>query len=468
MKKKLAVVLSIVLILSMFAGLQASAEENIILAPAGSPGNFATMINTAQAGTIIVLDPANNLNNWAFSITATNVTLREGVTIRILEGAALQIGGGAGLAGSLVNNGRIEVYGGLTFHTGASTIHNSGTIYFADDCVVTNNAGANEGHRGQIRLHGNGVLDIPSTFSIVQAASDTVKLVNVVGNTGFRVSMGWANEYWDGVSNLVVRGNYDCNECNDAGCDVCDPPVIVPGEDIAGVTGAAAVAISDTVDFTVWLEPADVLKSVNWFEVTFTVNNNLSSAGLEASIPGFSVLRGDGAWVDLGDDGWQITLEFFSITPVDISTRVELLNASFSAAGLGDATLTLDSVMVIAQADPNIYVDKLDVVISSTDGSFTTNVVEDAVPVPVYSIYDLDRDEKVDGSDVSIALRAFGWIAANAGWDSFVIATAHPDALVLGPVTPELCDVNDDDVVDMLDIADILANYGPAPVSYVF
>ena len=435
MKKKIAIVLTIVMIMSAFSGLTASAEENIVYAPAGSPSNLASLINNAQAGTRIIVDQANNPNNWAFSITASNVTVRPGVIIEVKEGAALQIGG-AGLNGSLINNGTIIVNGGLTFNTGASTIHNFGTIIFGDDSIVRNNAGTNDGHRGQIRIHGdNSLMSVPEGTTIIQSTADsTVKLVNINGNTGFRSSIGWANEYWDGVSFLEVR----------------TPPV--PADLIAWVTGESEVWEDEYIEYTIWLDASRELVSVNGFAVSVTVNDILHHVDVE--LPnGFSIYTGPN-WVQDGNN-WKATFEVgMPASAINIDGEFELMTLRFSAKDAGGATFTLDEAKVYERPDNRYNI----VLAEITVDTINTEVNEVPDFVLVYSIYDLDKSGVVDFTDVLIALRAFGMDDEDLDWMTLLLAYDSYNVAV----TPDIADVNNDGSVDMLDIAEIIANYGPA------
>ncbi|MCL1808754.1 MAG: dockerin type I domain-containing protein [Clostridiales bacterium] len=83
-------------------------------------------------------------------------------------------------------------------------------------------------------------------------------------------------------------------------------------------------------------------------------------------------------------------------------------------------------------------------------------------PEEQYSKYDLNKDGVVDSVDLYIAYRCARFTSSDPGWDSFALYLDSKGS----PITQSLCDVNGDDVVDILDLVAIIANYTvPDPCS---
>jgi hypothetical protein len=75
----------------------------------------------------------------------------------------------------------------------------------------------------------------------------------------------------------------------------------------------------------------------------------------------------------------------------------------------------------------------------------------------IRSKYDLNRDNKVDALDLSVALLYFGYTLGDPNWGALVKVKDSRG----GDITPVMCDVNGDDKVDMLDLMEIYINYFP-------
>ena len=73
----------------------------------------------------------------------------------------------------------------------------------------------------------------------------------------------------------------------------------------------------------------------------------------------------------------------------------------------------------------------------------------------VNSVYDLNKDGKVDALDLSIVLLYIGYCSSDPGWDSMIKVR---DLNGRG-ITPNMCDFNGDGVVDMLDMDLLVRNF---------
>ena len=73
----------------------------------------------------------------------------------------------------------------------------------------------------------------------------------------------------------------------------------------------------------------------------------------------------------------------------------------------------------------------------------------------VYSIYDLNKDRKVNSLDLAIALLYAEIINTDPKWDSY----SKVNDLKGNPICASMCDFNNDGVVNMLDLVALMLNY---------
>ena len=232
----------------------------------------------------------------------------------------------------------------------------------------------------------------------------------------------------------------------------------------APAAGVDGVSISiNSAAFDVWLDAYNKIENVNAMEVQFKVTGAMAltfdNLGGAATGLGFTPLTindaavGGIVWEEL-PDGWRGKLLLgLAVGSVEFEGLIEdLIQLSFHAGGLGNATLTLES-LVISSLPPGGKVSTLTVGIPGATASYTTAVHA------FHPKYDLNKDGKVDLNDISIALRAITWAASSPGWDSYAVAQTNAG----DPITPSMIDVSQnlagDGVVDILDVLDILRNY---------
>ena len=234
---------------------------------------------------------------------------------------------------------------------------------------------------------------------------------------------------------------------------------------IAGVNGSSKGFHDLPVEFNLWLETFAKIENVNGIEIVFTVDQNLGFLDvIPAAGLGFGVISPTGGivWASLYNDageyiGARGTLSLIKLDNgfVTLEGLVDYVKLAFTANDLGNATITLDRVSVVIHPDGQTPV-MVTVDISEEFRSATTDVVYN------YSIYDLNKDKKVDFLDVTIAALAIYKVKGEDDWDDPVGAYVSMD--ILGNViTLAMCDVSQggagDGIIDMLDLLDIMRHY---------
>jgi len=228
-------------------------------------------------------------------------------------------------------------------------------------------------------------------------------------------------------------------------------------------TGNRKVYIDKPVEFAVKLKATEILPNVNAFSVTVTVKN-LSFKGDYEAFDGFTLLKAPEK-VELDDGSVQWTFMIITTTNgkgIDYIGESVLLKLSFEAVSLGKASVKLDEVYGTTQVDVTEMTDRTFAFIPAKTQKAFVKIIDKPEFIAIYSKYDLNKDGEVDLLDISIALRVYLKEETDDDWnEGFSL-----DGLGM-PITAALCDVNGDGVVDMLDIADILINFGPAPPQYI-
>ncbi|MCL1810565.1 MAG: hypothetical protein FWG42_12490 [Clostridiales bacterium] len=184
-------------------------------------------------------------------------------------------------------------------------------------------------------------------------------------------------------------------------------------------------------------------------ELEFVIDGPLSGIGVNG-LAGFEPMN-DIFWTYAGDGAWKgsLTLKYESGDSTGFSKPTKLADVAtfvFAPTGEGDAILTLTDCKAVA-----------------LDGG-TTKYVGTLISVPeaatsvektVFSKYDLNRDGIVDALDLGIMLLYCGFRADDPEWGTLVKVNDSKGK----PVTAMMCDVNDDDVINMLDLIDLFINY---------
>ena len=189
---------------------------------------------------------------------------------------------------------------------------------------------------------------------------------------------------------------------------------------------------------------ADELDAANLIELTFTVDGGMVGAGMEGggmlggaaakieALNGFEVFEGL-RWTELGDGMWQGSVILGTFSGVTKSGAMDVASIAFDPLALGDAALTLTSASVYG----------IDIVGGVAQSVRRPSALSPAAATArVYSIYDIDGDDKVDLADLSLAFYHYLAREGDADWEAAKVA-----------------DVNGDGVVNMLDLVSIYANF---------
>jgi hypothetical protein len=201
------------------------------------------------------------------------------------------------------------------------------------------------------------------------------------------------------------------------------------------------------IEYFVSLHKAlNVLSLVVEFEVD---GNILSGAGCEG-LAGFDVMDGSGGivWTRLEDGMYKgrVTMKYSPPLGSDGFTsagQTDILKLMFDAKAFGDATLKITDFKVTG-LDPNTGKVTYYKVIVGPESS-TTNI---------YRPFDLNRDTIVDLLDLGIIQLYFGAASGMPSWD--VVRTSD---IFDNPILASYCDFNEDDVVDIVDIMLLYANF---------
>ena len=205
----------------------------------------------------------------------------------------------------------------------------------------------------------------------------------------------------------------------------------------------AVTYISGDAEYTLSVSNA---KDVLAVELEFTMDGSqLSGKGL-VGLNGFDAMNGI-LWTYAGDNLWKgsVTLAFPSGSTSGLTSEapVDIAKFVYSPKGFGNASMTVTSARVVG-----LYDDTTRYLIPIIENGTATTVV-------AKSKYDLNRDGVVDALDLGIMLLYCGFDADSADWGTLVKVN---DAWGNG-VTASMCDVNDDDLIDMLDLLDLFIHY---------
>ena len=184
-------------------------------------------------------------------------------------------------------------------------------------------------------------------------------------------------------------------------------------------------------------------------ELTFEVDGSMLAGKDVVPVNGFTLIDGV-AWKSFGGDKWQgtVTLGYPAgdSEGFDSLGNTEIAKFIFAPRARGDATMKLTGVKVVGlDGDLTKYIDAAIIV-----GQATTNIDQ-----RVFSKYDLNKDNKIDALDLGMMLLYCGFARDTAGWDSLVKVN---DTRGVG-VTANMCDVNGDGIIDMLDLLDLFIHY---------
>ncbi|MCL1983676.1 MAG: family 16 glycosylhydrolase [Clostridiales bacterium] len=190
-------------------------------------------------------------------------------------------------------------------------------------------------------------------------------------------------------------------------------------------------------------------KDLLTFEAEILVDGSmLSGIGVEP-LNGFKVMDSV-LWSYAGDGLWKgtVTLAYKAGFREGFTTHrpLEIAKFLFAPRAKGDTVAALANVTASGLVgDVTQYFGIL-----IQEGTAATNIDQ-----RVFSKYDLNRDGIVDALDLGIMLLYCGFAETTPGWNSLVKVN---DSRGKG-VTASMCDVNGDDIIDMLDLLDLFIHY---------
>ena len=225
-----------------------------------------------------------------------------------------------------------------------------------------------------------------------------------------------------------------------------------PEEVYAKISTASVATTTMPIEYLVSLTPVTKAQVVS---VVFTADSaNLSIDAAEA-LNGFQILPQPGAvngivWKNLGGGIWQGTVKLMSTDNTNgVTTLAETTNVlrlTGTAGALGNTSVDLVSVDITRITEENKAHTFAAGKANPTDWQATSSIV---ARLPVFSIYDLNRDGAINDEDLAIAWYYYLMNSSNTNWETVLydIASAK-DA-----------DVTGDGVVSLEDLIEILANY---------
>ncbi|MCL1808820.1 MAG: right-handed parallel beta-helix repeat-containing protein [Clostridiales bacterium] len=218
------------------------------------------------------------------------------------------------------------------------------------------------------------------------------------------------------------------------------PPVFasIATDPVSGIEG--------DVEFTLSISQA---KDVLNLELEFVIDGSMLAFIDIEPINGFTVIDGI-AWKSFGGDLWKgtVTLGYPSGSSTGFNTwpYEDIARLIFAPRATGEAALELTSFKAVGlDGDVTSYIKS-----AIANGKATTKIDK-----LVYSKYDLNRDGVVDALDLGIMLLYCGFDKDSPNWGTLVKVNDSKGA----GVTAQMCDVNGDGVIDMLDLLDLFIHY---------
>jgi hypothetical protein len=207
---------------------------------------------------------------------------------------------------------------------------------------------------------------------------------------------------------------------------------------MASVSTPAYTTVGDQETYTVTLSN---MKGAGTVTLSLTANGN-NLVGNATALGGFTIL--DQRWESVGGGEWKGTFTLMYPGFATNAGSVDVLKISGTAGNLGSKTAKLSDLAVAGN------VNGMSGYLSSAivKAEATTVVVS---KVPVYSKYDLNRDGAVDILDTNIAVYFY---LKNSGGADWAVESFNGRA-------PKDADVNNNGIVNLADLIEIMANYGP-------
>lgn len=201
------------------------------------------------------------------------------------------------------------------------------------------------------------------------------------------------------------------------------------------------VGTKSPVEYTVSLTN---LKDANLVTLSFTANAEYLNLNSYTALNGFTILN-QVEVEDLGNNMLKMTLKLMYPSGFASNTgQLDILKITGKTLdAVGDMTVSLAEVSLVGKGDSG-NADYLPCIINTADAKTQVTFRE-----PLFNKYDLNRDGKVDDIDLSIAVFFYLWDNRNADWETPLYNSC----------SAKKADVTGDNLVDMADLIEIMANY---------
>jgi hypothetical protein len=312
----------------------------------------------------------------------------------------------------------------------------------------------------------NTVNDVVDTFTLSKQAAQTVdksELNNLIIEAETEAEADYTAESWAAfaaalnaartlsLDGAATQGQVDAAVTALRSAMDSLIPVQAPADKVLASISTSATSVDTDPEYTVSLRGMDRVSTV---KLTFTADGNLLEFKNLETLNGFTALSGV-TWKDLDNNLWQgeVTLVYAPGTQTTLTStaQVDVAKIIHYAKGLGDAAMTLTGISVTglvtgSNGDEMKYINSG---IEPGKGSAVTSIGES------YSVYDLNRDGKVDQIDLAVVVLYCQIDSNDPRWSTLVIVYDTKGEAI----TAALCDVNADGAVDMLDLLDLYLNY---------
>ena len=224
------------------------------------------------------------------------------------------------------------------------------------------------------------------------------------------------------------------------------------GEVYAQIHTAAAATVNSAVEYVVSLS---ALTKAQVVTVTFVADGTYLDLNSVAALNGFQLFSATGAingivWEQLSDGLFQGTVKLLSIDNQNGVTTTDIQNV-FTISGAareisGETIVRLAGIEITRISEDNKAYKFAAQFADPSDRDAKSTITEKQ---PVYSIYDLNRDGKIGDEDLAIA------------WYYYLMTSTHRDweVALYDVASAKDADVTGDDIVNLADLIEILANY---------
>ena len=256
-------------------------------------------------------------------------------------------------------------------------------------------------------------------------------LYHKVGDT---YAMNFSRERLEEIGDLIALATYYSAKSLD-------------GKTVGYLDADAASGIEGDVEYTLSLSGA---KDVLALELEFVIDGPIAGKDVVGA-NGFEPMS-DIFWTAASGGAWKgaLTLKYeaggSSGFTAPVGGSLDVAAFVFNPTAEGDATMALTGFKVVGlDGGTTKYIDSI-----VAKGEAVTSVEQ-----TIYSKYDLNRDNTVDALDLGIMLLYCGFKAEDPEWDALIKVNDSKGK----PVTANMCDVNGDGFINMLDLIDLFINY---------